>query len=84
VIPTALLTVAVIAVAAVVITSQQQKNSNGPQSMPTNSTQHREPAYGPQVTLPFTGLNVPHGVALDTAGNVYVTAGSRVLKLPAG
>jgi serine/threonine protein kinase, bacterial len=84
VIPTALLTVAVIAVAAVVITSQQHENSNGPQSMPTNGTQHREPAYGPQVTLPFTDYNNPDGVAVDTAGNLYVTAGSRVLKLPAG
>jgi sugar lactone lactonase YvrE len=42
-----------------------------------------------QVELPFTGLQAPDGVAVDTAGNVYVTDGqsgdiSRVLKLPAG
>jgi serine/threonine protein kinase, bacterial len=56
--------------AAIVITSQQ----------------HREPAYGPQVTLPFTGLNGPTGVAVDTAGNVYVAdyTGNRVVKLSAG
>jgi serine/threonine-protein kinase len=36
--------------------------------------------------LPFTGLSNPLGVAVDTAGNVYVTDNSnnRVLKLQAG
>ncbi|OBK53541.1 hypothetical protein [Mycobacterium kubicae] len=36
--------------------------------------------------LPFTDLRVPHGVAVDAAGNVYVTDGrtNRVLKLMAG
>jgi NHL repeat-containing protein len=36
--------------------------------------------------LPFTGLRVPHGVAVDAAGNVYVTdtLTNRVLKLTAG
>ena len=39
-----------------------------------------------QTVLPFTGLNGPRGVAVDTAGNVYVTddGNNRVLKLPAG
>jgi serine/threonine protein kinase, bacterial len=76
-IPAALLTVAVIA-AAIVITSQQHENSQ--------HTQHREPAYGPQVTLPFTGLNQPGGVAVDSAGDLYVTddGNNRVLKLAAG
>jgi DNA-binding beta-propeller fold protein YncE len=45
-----------------------------------------------QVELPFTGLYAPQEVAVDTAGDVYVTDGvynpdvghSRVLKLPAG
>jgi serine/threonine protein kinase, bacterial len=84
VIPAALVTVAVIA--AIVITSQQHKNSNGPQSLPTTSTQHREPAYGPQVTLPFTGLDAPVGVAVDAAGDVYVAEyrNNRVVKLAAG
>ncbi len=83
-IPAAVLTVAVIA-AAIVITSQQHKNSNGPQITLPTGTQHREPTYGPQVTLPFTGLNNPaRGVAVDTAGNLYVNYGDRVVKLPMG
>ena len=49
VIPAALLTVAIIA-AAIVITSQQHETPNGPQITLPTSTQHREPAYGPQVT----------------------------------
>jgi serine/threonine protein kinase, bacterial len=37
-------------------------------------------------TLPFTGLNDPYGVAVDSSGSVYVTdnTNQRVLKLPAG
>ncbi len=87
VIPAALLTVAVI-VAAIVITSQRHGNSNGPQiTRPTSQTQTAQSAYGPQVTLPFTGL--PGDVAVDTAGDLYVADGydasnSRVLKLAAG
>lgn len=40
----------------------------------------------PQVVLPFTGLNDPRGVAVDTAGAVYVVdqGNNRVLKMPAG
>ena len=35
--------------------------------------------------LPFTGLNAPSDLAVDTSGNVYVTdrGNNRVLKLPA-
>jgi serine/threonine-protein kinase len=36
--------------------------------------------------LPFTGLNSPWGVAVDSAGNLYVadSGNGRVVKLPAG
>jgi sugar lactone lactonase YvrE len=39
-----------------------------------------------QFALPFSGLHTPHGVAVDSAGNVYVadTGTNRVLKLAAG
>src|ERR1700739_3129866 len=39
-----------------------------------------------QIQLPFTGLNAPRSVAVDTTGNVYVTDrdNNRVLELPAG
>ena len=50
---------------------------------------HRRQPLTPQpsqVELPFTGLNSPGGVAVDTAGNVYVAdhGNNRVLKLAAG
>jgi DNA-binding beta-propeller fold protein YncE len=39
-----------------------------------------------QFALPFTGLRLPHGVAVDAAGNVYVaeTRTNQVVKLAAG
>nr|3WW7_A Chain A, Pizza2 protein [synthetic construct]3WW7_B Chain B, Pizza2 protein [synthetic construct]3WW7_C Chain C, Pizza2 protein [synthetic construct] len=39
-----------------------------------------------QTVLPFTGLNTPNGVAVDSAGTVYVTdhGNNRVVKLAAG
>jgi DNA-binding beta-propeller fold protein YncE len=39
-----------------------------------------------QTVLPFTGLKYPDGVAVDTAGDVYVADfdNNRVLKLAAG
>ena len=44
------------------------------------------PAGGTQVTLPFSGLSNPSGVAVDGAGDVFVADNSndRVLELPAG
>jgi DNA-binding beta-propeller fold protein YncE len=55
-------------------------------SPPTSQTQTAQPAYGPQVTLPFTGLNNPVCVAVDAAGDLYVADGgnNRVVKLAAG
>jgi hypothetical protein len=75
-IPAALVTVAVIA--AIVISGQQHKNSNGPQITLPTSTQHREPTYGPQVELPpFTDIYGLAGVAVDAAGDLYVTDQTR-------
>jgi serine/threonine-protein kinase len=39
-----------------------------------------------RAVLPFTGLNQPGAVAVDTAGNLYVTdnGNNRVVKLAAG
>ncbi len=40
--------------------------------------------YGPQITLPFTGLSDPVNVAVDSAGDVYVNdpLNYQVLELP--
>jgi serine/threonine-protein kinase len=59
---------------------------------PASQTPTAQPAphiitqHAPQTVLPFTGLNWPSGVAVDTAGNLYVTGtfNSLVLKLAAG
>jgi serine/threonine protein kinase, bacterial len=49
-----------------------------------NASRH-PPAPPVQTVLPFTDLGLPHGVAVDTTGNVYVMSGDRmVLKLAAG
>ena len=50
------------------------------------NTKSPQPVANPQVELPFTGLDHPDDVAVDGAGNVYVTDefNGRVLKLPAG
>ena len=80
---------AIVVLAAIVITNQRREHSNGSQSTPppTSQTQTAQATYGPQVTLPFTGLSGPNSVAVDTAGNLYVTddyPNERVLKLAAG
>ncbi|ORV41819.1 hypothetical protein AWC00_13575 [Mycobacterium conspicuum] len=55
-----------------------------------NNRQHRDPASiaaeERRFALPFTDLRLPHGVAVDAAGGVYVTDThtNRVLKLAAG
>ena len=55
----------------------------------TVSKQSTTPSNAPparQTVLPFTGLTYPIGVAVDAAGNVYLTdtGNDRVLKLAAG
>ncbi len=50
---------------------------------------HRHPASQSaptyrQTVLPINGLSTPYGVAVGTAGDVYVSEGDRVLKLTAG
>jgi DNA-binding beta-propeller fold protein YncE len=48
--------------------------------------QRHQNSNGAQITLPFTGLALPGGVALGAAGNLYVTNfhNSQVVKLAAG
>ena len=51
--------------------------------------EHKQPAVAPrpvQTVLPFRGLNEPNGVAVDSAGNVYVVdeRNNRVVELAAG
>ena len=71
-------------------------STSTPNTGSTNSPSAPTPAPR-QTVLPFTGLESPHDLAVDTAGNVYVTdlrhskgeAGhpdvtTRVIKLPSG
>ena len=55
-------------------------NNNSVVELPWTGT-----GYGSQITLPFSGLNNPNGIALDSAGDVFVAnwAGSEnVVELP--
>jgi len=77
--------VTVAAVTAVtVLVVRHNENSSGARSGPATSTQHREPAYGAQATLPFGDLDA-YGLAVDSANNVYVgdCIHHRVLRLAA-
>jgi serine/threonine protein kinase, bacterial len=71
--------VTVVAAAAVIIGIRLSSGGG-------NSATPVAPAYPSQTPLPFAGVNLPTGVAVDTAGNVYVAAmgHDRVLKLAAG
>ena len=73
-----------------VIAGCQASQRSAPTSTPTPPPSSPSSAP-PPVELPITGLIHPSGVAVDTAGNVFVTnlhippdSSSRVLKLPAG
>jgi serine/threonine protein kinase, bacterial len=60
--------VAVTVVAAVAVIIGVQLSSGGGGNSPTPVA----PAHSAETPLPFTGVNLPTGVAVDTAGNVYV------------
>jgi DNA-binding beta-propeller fold protein YncE len=86
----ALITTVVVILAAVGITvyllRPHSPASQTQAAQPAPSGPTAQPAYGPQVALPFTGLNRPGGVAVDAVGNLYVTDMhiNQVLKLAAG
>ncbi|MEV4130324.1 serine/threonine-protein kinase PknD [Nocardia sp. NPDC049707] len=69
--------VAVVATVAVIIGVQRESGGGG------NSPTPIAPAYSSQTALPFTGVDLPTGVAVDTAGNVYVAdiGNDRVVRL---
>jgi serine/threonine-protein kinase len=77
--------VAVIAAAVGIPAIVGQRPSESSQTPPSSQTPS-ERTYAAQVVLPFTGLDLPQGVAVDSAGTLYVTdlGNNRVLKLPAG
>ena len=88
----AVIVVAVTATVGYLLTAPPAPPS-GQTAQPTAPpSQTAQPAYGPQVTLPFTDRKGPRGVAVDAAGNLYVTVGpsadnvndGRVVKLAAG
>ncbi|WP_406272710.1 serine/threonine-protein kinase PknD [Nocardia sp. NBC_00881] len=68
----------VVAAVAVVIGVQRESGGNSPTPI--------APAYPSQTPLSFTGVSLPTDVAVDTAGNVYVTdmGNDRVVRLAAG
>ncbi|WP_063040476.1 serine/threonine-protein kinase PknD [Nocardia pseudovaccinii] len=72
--------VAVVSAVAVVVGVQRESGGGG--NAPTPITG----AYSRQTPLPFTDVPLPTGVAVDTAGNVYVTdmGNDQVMKLAAG
>ncbi|WP_433565161.1 serine/threonine-protein kinase PknD [Nocardia sp. CA-151230] len=73
--------VGVTALAGVAVVISVQRGSGGGGNSPAPIA----PAYSAQIPLPFTGVSLPTGVAVDAAGNVYVTdmGNDRVVKLAA-
>jgi len=76
----AAVTAAVVAAAAIIIVGRLPSNRSGTSATPTAQ------GYSPQIPLPFTDLRLATGVAVDAAGNVYVTdiGTDQVLRLAAG
>jgi serine/threonine protein kinase, bacterial len=74
--------VAVVVVAAVAVIVGIHLSSSSRHNAPTPVAR----AHSSETALPFTGVKLPTGVAVDTAGDVYVAdmASDRVLKLAAG
>ncbi|MFF3572423.1 serine/threonine-protein kinase PknD [Nocardia jiangxiensis] len=72
--------VTVVAAVAVVIGVQRESGGGGSSPRPVTS------GYSAQTPLPFSGVSLPTDVAVDAAGNVYVTdmGNDRVVKLAAG
>jgi serine/threonine-protein kinase len=80
---------AVVVVAAIVATLAIVKPweyGNAPPRDDPTPSKDGPVAYGTQVTLPYSGLNQPSGIAVDGSGNTYVTdfGNDRVVKLAAG
>jgi hypothetical protein len=81
-----------IAVVINVIAGQSSRPSAPPSEPALVELPSSEPSQAapnpqtPQVELPFTGVNDPERVAVDSVGNVYVAdyLSNRALKLPAG
>ena len=76
------LLLSILGVAAVVWTTSRGTQTTQTQTQ-TSTTQAKSQS---QTNLPFTGLNNPGGVAVNSAGDVFVadTSNDRVLKLAAG
>jgi hypothetical protein len=67
-------------IGAVVGPGSSQQSAPQSSSLQTIANRH-----SPQVELAFSGLQDPGGLAVDAAGNIYVTDdNNRVLELPAG
>jgi serine/threonine-protein kinase len=86
-IPAAIVAVVLVATGVIVTTVIRERPTSDSRA-PTKSTQSSQSApanarYGPQTVLPFTGLNLPYGVATAADGTVYVAdnRGKRVLAL---
>jgi len=81
----ALAAAAAVLIAAIVVVASVG-NTSSTKSRPSQSSSTSQASNAPQVVLPFTGLNLPNAVAVDTAGAVYVSdrGNNRVVKLAAG